>query len=80
MPRIFIGVVPFSLQQINGCAHALSVYPMAEGICCLHDSDFFLCQPVQIIHPFVNRGIHFFNAPLERVTAVLFFARRPSAP
>ena len=53
---------------------------MAEGICCLNDSDFFFRQPVQIIHPFVNRGIHFFNPPLECVTAILFFVQRSSVP
>jgi hypothetical protein len=41
---------------------------------CHNDFDFLFSQLIQIIHPPVNRRVHFIYAPLERVTAVLFFA------
>jgi len=42
----------------------------------LNNLSLVLCQPLQIVHQPVNRGIRWrvVNAPLERVTPILFFA------
>ena len=43
-----------------------------------HDTDFFLRQPIQIIHQPVNRRVYLVNPPLER-KAPVFFSRSARA-